>query len=134
MWARGEISEYHPHYLKEHIDEKSITFPNKYLGHHISISALGEGRHDGKSSELYSHANMIVIGSQGSIIQATGQWAKIKAFYDEASVLHNYIIEYECIYSTATYLLVAKNALHVLSMSNNLTPPFIMKGYELIVD
>ena len=39
------------------------------------------------SSELYSHANIIVIGSQGYIIQATGQCDEFKAFSDEALVM-----------------------------------------------
>ena len=61
-----------PPRLKDRIDEGSVQLSNKYLVNQIIISALGEGRHDGKLSKLDSHANMIVVGSQGSIFQATG--------------------------------------------------------------
>ena len=54
---------------------------------------------------------MIVIGYQGSIIQATGKWAEVKAFSDEVSVLDSVkivdsVIKYECPYLMTTYLMV----------------------------
>ena len=54
--------------LKNFIDEGRILLPNKYLFNHIIIPALDEGSRYGKSSELYSHDNMIVNGSQGYTI------------------------------------------------------------------
>ena len=47
------------------------------------------GRHDVESSELYSHAKIIVIGSQYFIIQATGQCAEVKAFSDKVLLMEN---------------------------------------------
>ena len=41
------------------------------------------------SSYLDSHDNMIVIGSQGSIILETGQCSEVKLFSDELLVLDN---------------------------------------------
>ena len=61
-----------PPHLKDYLHGGIVSLPNKYLFDQIIISALDEVRHDVKSSEIYYHANIIFIGSQGSIIQATG--------------------------------------------------------------
>ena len=91
----------------------------------IRVLELGKGIHDGKSSELDSHAKIIVIGSKDPIIQATGQWAELKDFSEKVLILENVpiiddIIAYNCPYSMTTYLMVTKNALHVPIMRNNL--------------
>ena len=85
------------------------------------------------------HANMIVIGYQGSIIQATGQCAEVIAFSDEVYVLENVpnvddFITYDRPYSITTYLMVANNTIHVPFMINNLIPTFTMNNPGLIVN
>ena len=125
--------------MKDCLDEGRFPLPNKYLVGHIRISALGDGRHDVKSIEIDSHANKIVIGSQGSIIQATLQCDEVEAFSDEVLVLENLpivdaIIAYDIPYSMTTYLIIAKNSLNVTSMSNDLITTFIMRESGLIVN
>ena len=56
----------------------SIPLPKRFLVNQIRIAALGEGIHDGNSSEIYSHDKMIVVGFQGSIIKSTVQCAEVK--------------------------------------------------------
>ena len=78
-----------PLHLKDFLGEGGVPLPKQYLVDQISISELGEGRHYLKSSNIYSHDNMIVIGSQGSIIQTTGRCAEVKALSDKVLVLDN---------------------------------------------
>ena len=49
---------------------------------HIQVATTGDGargRSSGKT-ELDSHANMVVIGAQGTIIQKTRRYADVNAF------------------------------------------------------
>jgi hypothetical protein len=82
-------------------------------------------------TELDSHANMPVVGSQAYIISDTGRMADVNPFTpDYESMLIPIVdaaVRYECPYDGKTYILVVRNALHVPSMRNNLIPPFIMR-------
>ena len=75
--------------MKYFITVGIVLLPNKYIVNHINISALGEEIHYGKSNNLYSHSKIIVISSQFSIIQATGQCAEVKEFSYEVLLLDN---------------------------------------------
>ena len=75
--------------LRYCIDEGRFLLPKKCPVDNISISALGEVRHDMKSSKLNSHDNVILIEPQGSIIQATVLCSEVKSFSYEVSVLDN---------------------------------------------
>ena len=125
--------------MKYYLSEGSVPPQNKYLVDHIIISELGKGRHDVESIELDSHSRMIDIGSQGYIIQATGQCAEFKSFSDKLSVLENApiidaVITYYCLSLITTYPVVANNLLHVPRMSNNLIVPFITRKSGLILN
>ena len=112
-------------------------------GHILAVIASGaaDSANDIKSSttELDSHANMVVVGAQATVIQETGLFADVNAFSDEVSQLqripiNDVVIAYDCPYRLETYLLIIKNALHVPSMDHNLIPPFIMEEAGLDVD
>ena len=93
----------------------------------------------GGTTELDLHANMVVIGAQGTIIQKTGKYADVNVFsYDLGTMsrvpIDNAVLAYNCpIYRKRT-LLVARNALFVQSMNHNLIPPFIMRESGLKVE
>ena len=48
----------------------------------MPVSACGKSEY-GSTTELDSHANIIVVGSQSLVIQDTGQSAHVNAFSDE---------------------------------------------------
>ena len=93
------------------------------------------GRAKGRSTgttELDSHANMVVISAQGMIIQKTGRYADVNAFSSDVGTMPRVpivdaAIAYDCPFSGRTILMVARNALYVDSMDHNLVPPFIMR-------
>ena len=42
-------------------------------------------------------------------------------------------VQYDCPHSMMTYILVSRNALHVISMMNNMIPPFLMQEAGIMV-
>ena len=91
------------------------------------------------STQLDSHANMVVIGDQATIIQTAQQTADVRPFSNECSKLEQVPIvdaafAYDCPHSGKVYMLVVRNALHINSMGHNLIPPFIMREAGLKVN
>ena len=83
-------------------------------------------------TELDSHANMPVVGRHAYIISDTGRIADVNAFapaYDYMQVpIMDAAVQYDCPYDGISYILMIRNALHVLSMmKNNLLPPFVLR-------
>jgi hypothetical protein len=96
---------------------------------------------DGESltTELDSHANMIVVGKHATIVARTGRHAEVQAFSNECNSLQKVpivdaAIAYDDIYSGKTYILLMKNVLYVQTMERNLIPPFILRKAGLIVN
>ena len=90
------------------------------------------------TTKLDSHANMIVLGKQALVIQYTGHSAEVNAFSDDAGGLSKVpivdaVVAYDCPYTSKTYMLVMRNALHIPSMKHNLIPPFILRESGLIL-
>ena len=68
------------------------------------------------TTELDSHANMFVIGAQGKIIQKTGRYAGVNAFYSDVGTLSRVpivdsAVAYDCPFSGRKILMVTRNAL-----------------------
>ena len=86
----------------------------------------------GGTTKLDLHANMVVIGAQGTIIQKMGKYADINGFSSDVGTMLRVpivdaVLAYDCPISGKTTLLVARNALFVENMDYNLIPPFIMR-------
>ena len=116
---------------------------NRHLEVRISMiwaTTVGcKGDYNSSTTELDSHANMIVLGEQATIINRSGKYAEVRAFSNECSTLEKVpivdaVIAYECPYTMKVYLLIARNALHIPSMQHNLIPPFIMREAGLVVN
>ena len=83
-------------------------------------------------TELDSHANIVVVGRNTTIINDTGRTVEVSPFTPDYSSLQNVpvvdaAIGYDCEYTGESYLLVVMNAISVPSMDHNLIPPFIMR-------
>ena len=117
---------------------------NPYLRARVSMiyaSTVGSSDDHVLTTELDSHANMIVVGAQATIISRSGKYCQVQAFSKECAVLEKVpivdaIIAYDCPSTDKKvyHLLVARNALHVPSMTHNLIPPFIMREAGLVVN
>ncbi len=91
------------------------------------------------TTELDSHANMVVVGRQASIISESWIHAKVKPFSNDCGTLEripiiNAAIGYDCLTTSKTYILIVRNALYVKSMEHNLIPPFVMREAGLQVN
>ena len=71
------------------------------------------GKDDQQSSttELDSHANMVVVGAQATILNRSGKYAEVRAFSNECSTLEKVpivdaVIAYECPVTMKVYLLI----------------------------
>ena len=90
------------------------------------------------TTELDSHANMIVLGLQALIINHTGQSAEVNAFSSDVEGMSKFtivdvVVVYDCPYTGKTYLLLMRNVFYIASMEHNLIPPFILREAGLTV-
>ena len=93
---------------------------------------------DSPTTELDSHANMVVVGKHSTIIARTGKSCEVQAFSEECQSLKEIeivdaAIAYDCATTSKTFILIMKNALHVPTMERSLIPPFIMREAGLQV-
>ena len=114
--------------------------PNEHLikSTMTSISSSGDNVCLESSTELDSHANMVVIGKQAVIFNYSGQYANVRSFTDEVKGITKFpivdaVIPYDFPQSVQTYLLVVRNYLCVPSMEHNLIPPFILREAGLVL-
>jgi hypothetical protein len=81
-------------------------------------------------TELDSHANMPVVGKHAYIIADTGRIADVNPFTPDYTSMQVPIVDaatqYDCPYNGKAYILLIRNALHVLSMNND--PSFCDEG------
>ena len=118
-----------------------LPLPSRHLIGQIQVSAAGveQGGWSTGTTELESHANMVVFGNQGTTIQNTGKFADVNAFAEDVGMMPrvpivDLVLSYDCQYSGEVILLVARNALFVMSMDHNFVPPFIMREAGLQVN
>ena len=100
---------------------------------------MGDNDDHQTSTQLDSHANMVVVGSHASVFGHSGKSADVRPFSSDCSKLESVpivdaAVAYDCPYSMVTYILAVKNALHVPSMEHNLIPPFILREAGLVVN
>ena len=123
----------------------SRTLPNNDLIAHVAmmLTQIGSTRANADShvptTELDSHANMVVVGKYATIIGKTGQYANVSPFSDDLPNLTKVeivdaAIAYDDPYSLKSFLLVLRNALYIPSMVHNLVPPFLLREAGLIVN
>ena len=90
-------------------------------------------------TELDSHANMAVAGSNCTIIQQSGHYANVTPFSSELPTMEkvkigDVALAFDNPVTLKTYLLVMRNALLIPTMDHNLIPPFLIKEASLFLD
>eukprot|EP00957_Ditylum_brightwellii_P095578 7280377-Ditylum_brightwellii.AAC.1 len=117
--------------------------PNEYLLAKIAnLSVHFENENDEDDSgrtEIDSHANMVVLGKHTLILEDTGRAVDVQPVMPDYKTLKNVKIVDDTVlwehpYNQTLYILVFKNALHVLIIDVNLVPPFIMREAGLTVN
>ncbi len=98
---------------------------------------MGYGDHI-SATELDSHANMFALGKHSTIIQWSGLHAEVHGYSDALNSLKIPICDaalaYDDPYTHKTYILVARNVLHVPANDHNLMPPFLAREAGLVVN
>ena len=98
---------------------------------------MGYGDHI-SATELDSHANMFAMGKHSTIIQWSGLHADVHGYSDAVASLKIPIcdaaIAYDDPYTHKTYILVARNVLHVPDNEHNLMPLFLAREAGLVVN
>ena len=94
---------------------------------------------DHSITELYLHANRVVLGMNAFIYDITGITCSLKPFSSELGIAKNVtivdaLIVYHCQYSNQTYILSILNALYIPTMQHNLIPPFLMRAGGVVVN
>lgn len=125
--------------------ERSRVAPDMPNSHLTSVirdiwaGNMGKRGDNESTTELDSHANMVVMGRNATVIAWTGETAEVHAFSDECDALERVPIvdaatAYDCPYTGKTFILVAMNVLYIKSMERNLIPPFIMREAGIVVN
>ena len=114
--------------------------PNEYL-RRILIASLDPSSKESldtqSTTELDSHANMVVMGKYCEILEDTGKVIDVTPFTPDyepkTTKIVDAAIKYVSEYNGKEYVLVFRNSLYFPSMNHNLVPPFIMreKGIEV---
>ena len=108
--------------------------PNEHL-RRIMIAASDSGGEDTEkhsTTELDSHANMVVMGKHCEILEDTGEVVDVKPFTPDykptaGAKIVDAAVRYVSEYDGKEYVLVFRNCIHFPSMDHNLVPPFIMR-------
>ena len=86
---------------------------------YATSTAMG-GKDDNMNAttDLDSHANMVVVGKQATIIQHSGRTVEVNAFADVCKKVENVpivdaAVAYDCPYTMKTYILIMRNALYI---------------------
>ena len=98
----------------------------------LTASAVDQENAAAPRTELDSHANMVVLGSNAYIFETSGRTCNVKPFSSDLGIATDVpivdgAIAYDCPYSRVTYIMIIRNALYIPSMKHNLIPPFIMR-------
>ncbi len=92
-----------------------------------------------EETELDSHANMAVAGSNCTIIATSGHYANITPFSSNLPMMDmveigDAAVAYDDLILHVTHLLVMQNALLIPTMNHNLILPFLIREAGLYVD
>ena len=117
----------------------NANIPNQHVINAMISSLNNSHSNDISTSELDSHANMVVLGKDAFIFESTGRTCNVEPFPSDLGVAENIpivdaTIANDCDLTHETYILIIRNALHIPSMIHNLLPPFILRQAGLTVN
>jgi len=116
---------------------------NDYLRNkinNISISSLHNLDLDSTRTELDSHANMMVCNDDCYIFDSVYKRStNVEPFDPSLGVVSSVpivdvAIAFDCLTTSRTIILIARNVLHVPTMSHNLIHPFILREAGVLVN
>ena len=90
-------------------------------------------------TELDSHADSPVVGSNVAIINYTGKYMNVSGFTENLGECKSIpvvdcAIAYDCTSHNKTHILRINNALYIKNMKVNLIPPFLMRLNGIVID
>ena len=91
------------------------------------------------TSDLDSHANMIVVGKHCTIFDSSGKTCSVNSFSPSTGTVDKVpivdaAIAYDCPIKGKTYILLMRNVLSIPELSHNLIPPFILREGGVLVN
>ena len=125
--------------MRDQPDRQAITLTvSTELYSIIATANTGKGNNEEfkddkceSRTDLDSHANMPVVGSNCQVIRQTGKTVTVSPFTPDYEPMNIPVVDatvlYRCPFSGKEYILVIMNALYVPSMSHNLIAPFIIR-------
>eukprot|EP00957_Ditylum_brightwellii_P184961 14086321-Ditylum_brightwellii.AAC.1 len=82
-------------------------------------------------TELDSHANMLCMGRDASVVSDTGREMEVNPFTPESDAMKVKLVDaalkYDFPHKDKSYILLVRNVLHVPSMDHNLIPLFVLR-------
>ena len=118
--------------------------PNKHVLGIVSAvwaTTAEGGANDGQetTTQLDSHANMVVVGGHATVFSKSGRKADVRPFSNDCNKLVSIpivdaAVAYDCPIRMKTYILAFRNALYIPSMTHNLIPPFVMREAGVCVN
>ena len=98
-----------------------------------TILARDAGDNEDPRTEIYSRANMVVLGSHAFIFESTNRTCNVQPFDPSLGTASTIPIVdggvvYKCKYTGEIYVLIVKNTLHIPHFRNNLIPSFVMRA------
>ena len=120
---------------------KNSNVPNDVVSSFIvsSLSAnVSNTKFVNPKTELDSHANMAVLGSNCFVFEYSSRTCEVSAFSPNLTSstlpIVDTVIIYDCPYTFKSYLLMVRNALYLKEAYHNLIPPFLMREAGIIVN
>ena len=131
VWDPGGVHTYKAHIYNAHIYNVIATAINQAAVMSSEASVPPTDEISESRTDLDSHANMPVIGSEAFVLADLGKSMQVSPYtptYEPLTVpLVDAAVKYDCPYSGKAYILVIRNALHVPEMDHNLLPPFMLR-------
>ena len=96
-----------------------------------TIIACDAGDNEDPRTEIYSHANMVVLGAHAFIFESTNRTYNVQPFDPSLGTASKIpivdgAVVYKCPYTGELYVLIVRNTLHIPHLRNNLIPSLKM--------
>lgn len=129
--------------MEDQTSDSNVSKPNDYLRSRIfsipTVASVNGKDEPDSRTELDSHANVVVLGRHCLVFdKVEGKHCDVQPFDPSIGKAKSVpivdgAVAYDCPYTHRSYILIARNALYIPTMPNNLVPPFILREAGVIV-